>query len=291
MDIRNYIQSGIVESYVLGLSTPEETADVEKMAIEYPDVKKAILDFEILFEEQTNENLIKPPTKVKANLTNTLFPEISSKQNSTQVSSTPNIPTTPVRNINTARYLAAASIVLLLISTGLNFYFYSSFKESTGKYQALLNERNTLQANNAAYKTQLDSAQQSMQSLQQNNEEYKNRLAGVEQTFKVMHNPDVKEIKLKGLLDKTNFATVYWNTQTKEVYFFKNHLKETPAGKQYQLWAIVKGKPVSAGVIDVCTGLCKMKIIPDAQAFAVTLEKEGGSTFPTLTTMAVLGKV
>ncbi len=291
MDIRNYIQNGIVESYVLGLLTPEETADVEKMAIEYPDVKKAILNFEVLIEEQTNKHLINAPLKVKANITNLLFPETSSKENIEEVHQAGRINTAPVRNINMARYLAAASIVLLIISTGLNFYFYSTFKESTDKYQALLNERNTLQANNAAYETRLDSARQSMQVLQENNKEYKNRIASVEQSFRVMHNPDVKEIKLKGILDKTNFATVYWNTQTKEVYFFKNHLKETPAGKQYQLWAIVKGKPVSAGVIDVCTGLCKMKIIPDAQAFAVTLEKEGGSTFPTLTTMAVLGKV
>ena len=59
-------------------------------------------------------------------------------------------------------------------------------------------------------------------------------------------------------------------------------MQQTPTGKQYQLWAIVDGKPVDAGVINNCIGLCKMKKIDHAEAFAITLEKEGGSPTPTL---------
>jgi anti-sigma-K factor RskA len=68
-------------------------------------------------------------------------------------------------------------------------------------------------------------------------------------------------------------------------------MEKTPAGKQYQLWAIVDGKPVDAGMIGDCEGLCKMKVIDHAEAFAVTLENAGGSPAPTLTAMFVLGKV
>jgi anti-sigma-K factor RskA len=69
-----------------------------------------------------------------------------------------------------------------------------------------------------------------------------------------------------------------------------------PEDKQYQLWAIVNGKPVDAGIFDLAANtntavLQKMKPIADAQAFAITLEKKGGTHVPTLNAMFLLGNV
>ena len=62
---------------------------------------------------------------------------------------------------------------------------------------------------------------------------------------------------------------------------------------QYQLWAIIDGKPVDAGVFDTSlAGLLKMKEIGNgAAAFAVTIEPRGGKASPTLETMQVVGNV
>jgi anti-sigma-K factor RskA len=90
---------------------------------------------------------------------------------------------------------------------------------------------------------------------------------------------------------ENNLAAVYWDKSTKDVYFLPTKLDQVPAGKQYQLWAIVNGKPVDAGVIGECNGLCKMRNIPNAEAFAITLEQKGGSPTPTLSEMYVMGKV
>ncbi len=48
---------------------------------------------------------------------------------------------------------------------------------------------------------------------------------------------------------------------------------------QYQLWAIVDNQPVDAGMLEMDKGhmMVKMKNIPRAQLFAITLEQEGGS--------------
>jgi anti-sigma-K factor RskA len=87
-------------------------------------------------------------------------------------------------------------------------------------------------------------------------------------------------------------ATVFWDKRSKDVYLMPNKLPAPSAGKQYQLWALINGKPVDAGVIDGnCTGLCKMKNIPNAQGFAITLENQGGSPVPTLTQLIVAGNV
>ncbi|HEY4654886.1 MAG TPA: anti-sigma factor, partial [Cyclobacteriaceae bacterium] len=61
---------------------------------------------------------------------------------------------------------------------------------------------------------------------------------------------------------------------------------------QYQLWGIVDGKPVDAGVFDSdADGLIPMQRIRGASAFAVTIEPRGGNQQPTLSTLQVIGNV
>jgi anti-sigma-K factor RskA len=90
-----------------------------------------------------------------------------------------------------------------------------------------------------------------------------------------------------------SLATVYWNTESKEVYLLLNRLPAPVSNKQYQLWAIVNGHPVDAGIIEMESGVffVKLKTIPKAEAFAITLEKKGGSSTPTMEAMYVMGKV
>ncbi len=271
MDTRDYIESGIIEQYVLGLTSVEETADVENMAIEHVEVKQAIYDFEIMVEQQANENVIHPPAFIKTNIEGALSNKFSAI-NSKQIPHYKNEGAI-IRNLSSLKYIAAAAIILLLFSTGLNFYFYSAFKNTNTKYEALFNERNTLQANNASYRTQIDEMNQS---------------------FSVIQDSNMVNITMKGTKGREdNIATVFWNSQTKDVYLISNKLFKTPEGKQYQLWAIVDGKPVNAGMVAYdCNGVCKMsKKIDHAQAFAITLEKQGGSAAPTMEQMYVIGKV
>ena len=110
----------------------------------------------------------------------------------------------------------------------------------------------------------------------------------------MFNNPENKIIKMAGTEKRASaaHATICWNTKTKEVYVGFSNLPQAPIGKQYQLWAIADGKPVDLGVIDITTdtaSMQKMKVTEKAQAFAVTLEKSGGNSSPTLDEMYALG--
>jgi len=67
-----------------------------------------------------------------------------------------------------------------------------------------------------------------------------------------------------------------------------------PKGMQYQLWGMVDGKPVDGGLITSKDGktysIQKMKTFGRAQAFAITLETEGGHPQPK-GTMYVMGNI
>jgi anti-sigma-K factor RskA len=62
-------------------------------------------------------------------------------------------------------------------------------------------------------------------------------------------------------------------------------LPDPPTDKQYQLWALLDGKPVDAGTFNVNSDsiqLQEVRNIANAQAFAITLEHKGGVRSPTL---------
>lgn len=110
--------------------------------------------------------------------------------------------------------------------------------------------------------------------------------------YALLSDPSVIKVSLLGVAGKENAgATLYWDSLNKIVYLDAARLPKAPPGKQYQLWALVDGKPVDAGVLEDCAGVCQLKSVQKAQAFAITLEKTGGSVTPTLSQMFVLGNV
>lgn len=110
--------------------------------------------------------------------------------------------------------------------------------------------------------------------------------------YALLSDPEVIKVTLQGVDGKeSSRATLYWNPKTRDVYLQPNLLPKAPADKQYQVWALVDGKPIDAGLLQSENGLSHMKPIEKAQAFAITLEKAGGSPTPTMNQLYVMGKV
>lgn len=272
MNIQEYISSGIVESYVLGLADGAERAEFERMCKEHPEVKAALEAFEIALEKNALAAAVKPPEKIK----NKIFAElgIDTQQKFTTVSDERKEPgekkeqAVVVSSLGWVRYLAAASVVLLVASTALNFYFFKQYKDYSSRYADLLASQSQLAENNRVLNTKLNN--------------YENTIA-------MMKDPNMAAIRMEagkvpdnGSPDASSMATVLWDSKSKDVFLMINNLPQPGSDQQYQLWAIVDGKPVDAGVFDMndTNSVIKMKNIPRAQAFAVTLEKKGGNTTP-----------
>ncbi len=64
-DIRNYIESGVIEAYVLGMMTHEEMIEVEAEAIAHTMVQEAINLFSDSMEQQALANTIAPDPIIK----------------------------------------------------------------------------------------------------------------------------------------------------------------------------------------------------------------------------------
>ena len=73
MDIREYIQSGAVEQYVLGLASNEEAAELLRLRVQYPEVNDAVISFENDLENYLMADKILPSATVKTSLEKELF--------------------------------------------------------------------------------------------------------------------------------------------------------------------------------------------------------------------------
>jgi hypothetical protein len=169
VNTQEYIQSGIIESYVLGMASSAEAAELEQLCLQYPEIKQALTDFESALEANALTKAIAPPPQLKQQIFASLKSEFVTVENKVaeKVSTlTPPLQETNVVKMNQpSRFLAAASIILLVISGGMNIYFYSKFKETTQQYQALVLEKNTLQANNQIMQTKSLDMFNSMQMM------------------------------------------------------------------------------------------------------------------------------
>lgn len=64
-DIKDYIASGILEMYVLGLTDAAENAEIEQMAITHPAVQKEIEEISSAIESYGKDNVVNPDPTIK----------------------------------------------------------------------------------------------------------------------------------------------------------------------------------------------------------------------------------
>jgi anti-sigma-K factor RskA len=270
VNVQEYILSGIVESYALGLASPEDSAEFERMCAADSEVRAARNAFELELEASLQQQKLEPPRELKSRI----FSEIGMEKDEQPPRISLRKPGL-VPRIGFAKYVAAASLILLAGSVLLNLYLLNQYKKSIAQYKELV-----------AAQTQVASTNQVLQT----------KLENYEHALNLMKNPLMAIVKLPAVPTSpapASMATVYWNTESKDVYLLVNQLPKPVADKQYQLWAIVDGKPVDAGIFDMEEGVSfvKLKTIPKAEAFAVTLEKKGGSATPNMDALYVMGKV
>ncbi|MBC8035575.1 MAG: hypothetical protein H7Y03_15605, partial [Chitinophagaceae bacterium] len=68
MNLEDYISSGVVESYVLGLADEMERAEFDNMSMLHPEVKAARIAFEESLHEYALEASVVPPVHIKQTL-------------------------------------------------------------------------------------------------------------------------------------------------------------------------------------------------------------------------------
>jgi anti-sigma-K factor RskA len=259
MDIKEYIDSGIVAAYVLELASESEQKEFESLCKQYPELREAKRSFELQLEDQLMKEAVPVPEGLKESILGSLGQLHADK------TPPPAIETQkPTRKMNWWKMLAAACIVLLAGS----IYFTSVARK---KYQAL-------QTENTHLKQRLDGLSNTNPLLQLD---------------PLVQKPSVKLTALMKPNDPSHcLAHVYWDTATASTFLLIGNIPPQLSQKQFHLWALADKQAINLGMFDAQKRgqLLKMKDLYAANEFVITIE-EGETTTPRLDATYAIGKL
>ena len=272
-EVKAYIESGILELYVLGQLNAQESNEVEVMANKHPEVRAELAAIELALEAYALENAIAP--------SNALEDKILA-----QFTTAPSVPEPKIvplyegqkdGTVRTLRYALIACSVLLVLSLGALFSAHKDLSQANEQIATLSLDKEKFAS--TVSKLEFDKS-------------------GMENRIAMTETDEWATVKLAGVKASPKAKMlVYWNKKDKSILinYVAMDLPKTDQAHEYQLWALVDGKPVSLGVFsstdNAKEAVKQMETIEKAQAFAVTIEPMGGSQNPTMEKMVVMGGV
>lgn len=249
--------------YVLGGMDPQESA-VFRSKRNDPSIRNNITDSENVMEILAQSSSVNP--------TPSLRPKILEK-----IIGNP-LPSYVILSLRSKlkrsqRYVIAAS-VLFTISGSAAFYYYSEKNKAQIELYRVNNELTQHKLDNAVLAS---------------------KATVLDKRLALLNNPSILEVSMKSVKRDISTTpprtTVFWNSKENTVYLEVQSLPANNDSTDYQLWALVDGKPRSLGVFhsDNSPFVFRMNNADSADAFAITLEPKGGSPTPTLENLTVLG--
>ncbi len=276
MDLNKYISSGILEDYVLGLTSNAETQEVEQNLLQYPALKTELNQIEDALATYAQSKAMPMPAGLSAQIIQSID-DLAVKSSPTTDTTT--IAAKPKAAVPKGTNTLGIFLGLALAGALLGSYFLNAQKQDL-QNQLTQSQTEKQELNDTFLAFQLDC------------EEKDGTLQRLQEQINILRNPDYRPISLKGTDKAPNAeAIVYFNATENKSYFDIGNLPTAPSDKDYQLWAIVGGVPTDMGIVDLSNGFVVVEHIGDAQAFAITLEARDGNPAPNLDELYVIGNV
>ena len=250
MNTTTYIQSGAIESCVLGLATEAEQQELVVLCRRYPDVLDARTLFELALEAQLMKEAVAPPAALKEKIFTEVLGSAAFEDGSPRQASA-----VPVHNILRWKWLAAACFIAVAAAL---FWVYR-----------LSTENKRLQIANTELNNRLD---------------HSNHTDALLALKPVIAKPSVV---WSTMLEPQNTAHcaahIYWDTVSTRTYLLLGNIPPALTTRQFRLWAITNSQPVSLGTFDIGKEgqLLQMNPVQKAKAFIITVEPKGRSVTPT----------
>lgn len=260
MTNQELIESGQLELYVVG-ALPIEEADSIEVAISKSEELKSEV-------EKIEDTLLTLAQTVGPTLSAQVWIHIQNAISKVK-------PLNAKQSINWAAVTGWAAAILCI-----------------GGIMWMLNQNNNLKEDYEVTTTENTQLQEKVNSTE-------TQLARTENVLDILRAKEYAAYTLPGneAVAPQSFAKVYYNKKDKIAYIDTKGLPPAPRGKVYQAWSLIMQPltPTSMGIMasvnEIENGIYQFTDFPEAQAFGITLEPEGGSKTPTMSQLYTLGMV
>lgn len=276
VDVKAYIESGILESYVLGFASEQEVQEVRCLSHIYPEIAEELKLVQEGIEKMATQQAVQPPVELKNTIMAAIKKEAQIPSSKPQVKQEAKIVSMQsTAAVNPWKWGVAASLVLLF---GVGALWVNT-RIDNGAIKEQLAQLDKQKEQDNQVLTAMLVEQERLQEIQ-----------------KVLTEPSTKTIVLNGTTMEPNAEVhVMWSSNDNKAVMVAEKIAPPPPNMQYQLWVIADGVPKSVGVftydeLDNMTEPFEV-MTTDFTAFAITLEKMGGSPTPNLEKMVVMGEL
>jgi anti-sigma-K factor RskA len=254
---------------VLQATSEEENSQIEAALKNDPELQKELNIMQKGLEQYVGAYSAETPVQGKERFLCAINFDTDNQETSEKTFSHSESSAAISRSIIPWRSFSVAASILLLLSIAANFLLYNQNQEAADQIAELRKAQSLIASKYERLEAKYDGVEEQIANL-----------------------TNAKKIYLKGTerFPGSN-ALVYWNAKNNEVLLDKGALPPPPSGMQYQLWAMKDGTPIDLGVYDWNEPMQSMNPTQAADAFAITLEKEGGVPSPTLERLYVIGHV
>ncbi len=252
----------ILESYVLGLTNAEDTARIEKLKAESPEVLREIQELQATLELLSSAHARNPRPHLKAAIWSSVQQAGADLQQSTRTQAQPR--TTPSGSATASTsgsrsallgfpFLSVLGISILAIGTSLYFMLRTS------------------ELQKSLVQTQL-----SIEQYKQRSNADEQRLRAIEQELHFRNSSSTHAIPLFGINDsKYIVARIYVNPQDTMRYITMTDAIDRNTGKLMVLWAQKEQRFVAVGEYTSATpgSMMKLQSTPASTEFALSMEE------------------
>ncbi|MBC7883969.1 MAG: anti-sigma factor [Saprospiraceae bacterium] len=251
MDVKSYIESGILELYVLGQLSPEEEKDVQDKQAKYEEIRREIHEISLGLEKYGRLKGIKAPENVAGKLFEQLPPKsfdekppkgqkLSSDQNSG------------------LKWNLLTSLFLLISLLAFTLYLLEKFEHNTD----ILKYENSKKICDSITTQQ----QQQFAVLQQIND------------------PNNKIIDMTATPAYAGIvAYLHYNEADKKNFLQLVSLPDIGPDQVFQLWSLKDGAdPMPLDIFKDKNNIIEVAFIDQTLTYAITIEPAGGSKSPSL---------
>lgn len=241
--VLNFLNSGLLDKYVIGATTDLESKQVEDYINTYPEIEEEYNLLQEQLELAARTNAVKPPS----NMLDSILEELDEK---------PVIALHEPRKKSKSWFSIAASVAALVFA-GSSYMLYT-------KNQVLVDENNTIA--------------EEVFDLRKDINENNNKLDNVLRAFNRLNNPETEKYVLRGNERAKDLKTVaYINSTDKSSLIDVVSLPKISDEQTYQMWANLQDRKVNLGTLDASSG--KLKSVPyieDALSLSITIEPKNG---------------
>ncbi len=242
--LQTFINSGLIQKYILGETSLSESKEVEHYISEHAEIKDEYQRLQDNLEIIAKATSVEAPKHILSSVLEALDdqPVVNLRANTTK----------------TPWFSLAASFAAVAFAI-LAFLQYQQNVELIEENQVVVEEIFDLRSDIESYNSKLDNVMLQFQSL---------------------NNPETEKYVLRGNYRAKNLKTVaYINAIDKTSMIDVVSLPTLPEEQQYQMWAELQDKMVSLGILDANDR--KLKSIPyteNALGLSITIENKNKAT-------------